>query len=258
MPATDGDPLGQTMALVLEVMRAAGRPLTDEELCDATNLRGGAARPARLRLYRRGLVEPCGSGGWRLVEPERHEEVRSAARTRMPRRRAVDSMPLEERVATVIALLDDDEVNAALIARTESSRAWRRARARAGEMRAEREHERRARRVAAMQAERRHSPLTAFLKMRNHLKDGIEVLVGLRRLLVEEAAGESGTIPRAVWPDLARNVGELMTAAAAVQAELDGVAGSGECPLCHGAAPAEGTLAYIDVDCIDLPVAGAA
>ena len=56
-----GEPLGETMAVVLAVMTAHGTPMTDEELCGATDLRGGAVRPARLRLHRlvdRVVLEP--------------------------------------------------------------------------------------------------------------------------------------------------------------------------------------------------------
>jgi hypothetical protein len=257
----DGGAPGRTMQTVLDVLREHGRPMTDGELQAACNLRGGAVRPARLRLYRRGLVEPCGSGTWRLVEPERREEVQVAASSRAPRRRGLESLSLDERVATVLALLDDEEVNEVVRTRIGSRRAWRRASARAGEVRAEREQERRARRLAAMKAEQLRSPLTAFLKMRNHLKDAVEMLLGLHRLLAEDATphrGDGGSIPRAVWPDLARNVRELVAAASSVQAVLDGAeVTAGACPVCHR--PAGGAvLEYIDGVCIDVPVAGAA
>jgi hypothetical protein len=258
---SDGDALGHTMQTVLDVFRVHGLPMTDEELMAACDLRGGAVRPARLRLHRRGLVEPCGAGAWQLVEPERREEVRLAARARAPRRRGLESLSLDERVATVIALLDDEDVNEAVRARTASGRAWRHASARAREIRAEREQERRARRVAAMKAERLRSPLTAFLKMRNHLKDAVEVLLGLHRLLEEDATqhlGEGSRIPRAVWPDLARNVRELAVAAASVQSVLGGAeATAGDCPVCHRPTGAP-VLEYIDGDCVDVPVAGTA
>jgi hypothetical protein len=259
-PADGGDTLGHTMQTVLDVLREQARPMTDEELCIACDLRGGAVRPARLRLHRRGLVEPAGAGAWQLVELARRDEVRAAAHSRAPRRRGIDSMPLDERVATVIALLGDDEVNEAVRTRIAGGRAWRRAGARAREVRAEREQERRARRVAALRAERLRSPLTAFLKMRNHLKDAVEVLLGLHRLLAEEDGGfgAGAGIPRSAWPDLARNVRELLAAAASVQEVLEGQpAGAGSCPVCQRPDDAL-VFEYIDADCIDVPVAGAA
>jgi hypothetical protein len=247
------------MLVLLRVMQEHARPMSDEELCEASNLRGGAVRPARLRLYRRGLVEPCGDGTWQVVPADRHEEVSALARSRPPRRRRIDALSLEERVATVIALLNDDEVSNAVLEHTASSRAWRRASARAREVRAEREQERRARRLAATRAERLHSPLTAFLKMRNHLKDAVEVLLGLQRLLAEDGSQEASGIPKAVWPDVSRNVRELVAAAASVQAVLEGAGRStGDCPLCSGRAQIEPSFEYIDAECVDVPVAGVA
>ena len=256
---TASAPLGDTMQVLLSVMQEHARPMTDEELCAASNLRGGAVRPARLRLHRRGLVEPCGDGMWHVVPADRQEEVRALARSRPPRRRGLESLSLDERVATVIALLNDDEVSDAVLEHTASGRAWRRASARAREVRAEREQERRARRLAATRAERLHSPLTAFLKMRNHLKDAVEVLLGLQRLLVEDGSPEASGIPRAVWPDVSRNVRELVAAAASVQAVLEGAGGSaGDCPLCNSPGKIAPAFDYVDSECVDVSVAGVA
>jgi DNA repair exonuclease SbcCD ATPase subunit len=229
--------LGDSMQRVLDLIRAEG-PISDKELCAKIDLPDGAIRPARLRLYRRGLVEPDGNGKWIVVPPERQSEVREAAAKKPPRRRRLTEIGIEERVAMVTALLADDEVNHALSESVDRRRAWRRARARAKGLQAEREQERRERRAEATQAEKDKSAYVDFLKTRNHLKDAVEVVLGINRFLEEDFAryerGESTKIPTGSWPDVLRNVTELLSVVVATHKRLHEVLEEplDQCPLC--------------------------
>ena len=167
------------MQLVLDIVRTQG-PVTDKQLCAAIDLPDGAIRPARLRLYRKGLVEPDGHGGWVATPAERQEEVRQAAAQKPPRRRKLADVSLDERVAIATVLLEDSEVNRVLTESIDQRRAWRRAR-RAKGIDAEREHDRRERRARAALAEKEKSTYVDFLKTRNNLKDAVEVVLGVNR-----------------------------------------------------------------------------
>jgi DNA repair exonuclease SbcCD ATPase subunit len=234
---TSNKKLGDTMQRVLNLIRDRG-PIGDKELCDLIDLPDGAIRPARLRLYRRGLVEPDGAGGWTIVPAERIEEVRQQAQAKPPRTRKLSDWTVDERIAAVVSLLGDDEVNQRLIHQTEQGREWRRARARARAVQGEREHERRERRAEAAQAEKEKSVYVDFLKAKNHLKDAIEVVLGVHRFLREDIAryesGEGVRIPPAAWPDVLRNVGELLDVTGALHLEVHKALGeqSERCPLC--------------------------
>lgn len=236
--------LGNSMQKVLNLVREQG-PISDKELCAKIDLPDGAIRPARLRLYRRGLVEPDGDGNWIAVPAERQEEVSEAAAKKPPRRRKLADIGLEERVAIVTALLQDDEVNNALSESIDRRKAWRRARARAKGLYSEREQERRERRAEAAQAEKEKSAYVDFLKTRNHLKDAVEVVLGVNRFLEEDFArydrGELTQIPSASWPDVLRNVTELLSVVVATHQRLHEVLGEPveKCPLCGSQRRAE-------------------
>jgi hypothetical protein len=241
--------LGASMQTVLDMIRMRG-PITDKELCSAIDLPDGAIRPARLRLHRKGLVERNG-GGWVATPPERQAEVREAAARKPPRRRRLTDISLEERVAIAAMLLDDSEVNKALSDSIDQRRGWRQARARAKGVAAEREHERRERRAEAAQAEREKSTYVDFLKMRNNLKDAVEVVLGVGRFLEDDFARhenrEATKIPAGSWPDVLRNVTELLTVIVALHQRLHDVMGDPieTCPLC-------GTKRRAEIDVIDV------
>jgi hypothetical protein len=241
--------LGTSMQAVLDTITLKG-PITDKELCAMIDLPDGAIRPARLRLHRKGLVEPSG-GGWVATPPERQAEVREGAARKPPRRRGLAGIPLDERVAIAAALLDDMEVNKALAESLDQRRGWRQARARAKGVTAEREHERRERRAEAAQAEKEKSTYVDFLKLRNNLKDAVEVILGVGRFLEDDFArherGEATKIPQGSWPDVLRNITELLTVNVALHQRLHDVTGEPieACPLC-------GAQLRPKVDVIDL------
>jgi hypothetical protein len=244
---TSGQKLGRSMQLVLNMIRNEG-PITDAQLCARIDLPDGAIRPARLRLCRRGLVEKDALGrGWVIVPPERQEEVQEQAQKKPPRRRKLSDLSVDERVTIITTLLRDDEVNRALHDQAKENREWRRARARARDHQGERDQERRERRAEAARAAKEKSIYVDFLKTRNHLKDAVEVILGVRRFLNEDldcaAAGEAPRIPASNWPDVLRNVTELLAAAAGLHQEmLEALDQSLEqCPLCgarHSGEPA--------------------
>lgn len=234
--------LGDSMQRVLDHIRERG-PVTDKELCASIDLPDGAIRPARLRLFRRGLVEPDGSGAWVATPPERVDEVREAAARKPPRRRKLADIGLEDKMAIVTALLDDDEVNGALTESLDQRRAWRRARARAKSVDAERESARRERRAEAARAQKEKSTYVDFLKTRNNLKDAVEVVLGVDRFLEDDfdryRRGEPTRIPSTTWPDVLRNVTELLAVAVASHRRLHEVLHQPieRCPLCGSQRP---------------------
>lgn len=226
------------METVIKAIRTHG-PLTDDRICELTGAAGGAVRPARLRLYRRGLIEPTSSGAWQAVSPERRAEVRSNAAAKPVRRRNLAQWTEQERMDALLELLNDDDLNRQLVDRVNQDRIWRRARARSAEIRSERERARRERRAEAVRAAQEASALADFLKTRNHLKDSVEVLIGLWRLFTEDAArhdaGEPVRVPAGAWPEVARNVSELLRVAAALHLVLGTENSAGPtCPTCDG------------------------
>jgi hypothetical protein len=229
--------LGTSMHLVLDMIRTQG-PITDKQLCAAIDLPDGAVRPARLRLYRKGLVEPDGQGGWMATPAGRQEEVRQAAAQKPPRRRKLTDISLDERVAIAVALVGDGEVNRVLAESIDQRRAWRQARARAKGIEAEREHERRERRAEVAQAEKEKSTYVDFLKTRNNLKDAVEVVLGVNRFLEDDFAryerGEATKIPPTSWPDVLRNTTEMLAAVVVLHQRLHEVLEEPieACPLC--------------------------
>lgn len=225
------------MQRVLNLVRESG-PITDKELCARIDLPDGAVRPARLRLYRRGLIEPNDGGGWIAVASDRIEEVRNQAQAKPPRRRKLSDWSVDERVAAVTYLLRDDKVNQCLVDSSEQSREWRRGRARARELEGEREQDRRERRAEAARAEKDKSAYVDFLKTKNHLKDAVEVMLGVRRFLREDISrhesGEMTRIPAAAWPDVLRNVSELLDVTVTLHRDLHEALGEAcdQCPIC--------------------------
>jgi hypothetical protein len=240
------------MQQVLDVIRTQG-PVSDKQLCAAIDLPDGAIRPARLRLHRRGFVEPDGNGGWVATPPERQEEVRQVAAQKPPRRRKFADISLDERVTIATVLLEDSEVNRVLTESEDQRRAWRRARARAKGVSAENEHDRRERRAEAAQAEKERSTYVDFLKIRNNLKDGVEVVLGVNRFLEDDFAryerGEATRIPATSWPDVLRNVTELLSVVVVIHQRLHDVLDEPieTCPLC-------GAKRHAGPDIIDVEV----
>lgn len=219
---------------------------TDAEIADATGLPHNKASGARSTLWEAGLIEPVeerdgrGRMRWRDCPPERQEEARRAFRDNTERRTRgrLDQKSPGERANIVAHLLGEDEVNEALLAQLERSKAWRRARARAKDVRVDMEAERRARKSDLRRAMKEAEANVEFLHTRSHLRDLIDVLFVAGRDLEAERRrqerGEPVRIPASAWPDLARNVREVLDVGQVLFRDIADAMGQPmvSCPLC--------------------------
>lgn len=253
----------------VEQLLQDGLPRTDAEIAAATGIPHNKASGARSTLWETGLVEPVeerdseGRMRWRACPPERREEARRAFRDNTERRtrgRLAQKSP-GEKANIVVHLLADDEVNHALLAQLERGKAWRRARARSKDVRADLDAERRARKNDLRRAMKEADANVEFLQTLSHLRDLIDVLFVARRQLEAERdrhdRGEPTRIPPDGWPDLARNVREVLTVAQVLFSDIAEVMGEPieSCPLCgerlHGAEAHLGE-GYIESEAVEV------
>jgi hypothetical protein len=252
---------------VLRVMQD-GVERTDAEIQRATGLPQGKASGARATLWEQGLVEPLEKRDkhehkrWRACPPERQEEARRSFRDNAERRtrgRLQQKSP-GERANIVVHLLADDKVNEALLAQTERSKAWRRARARAKDVRNERDAERRARKSELRRAMREADANVEFLQSLERLRDLIDVLFVMDRDLDAERkrrlADEPARLPTSSLVALARNVREVLEVGQVLFRDLAALTGQPmeSCPLCgerlHDIADHLGE-GYVDAEAVE-------
>jgi hypothetical protein len=204
--------LRPSLDLVYEAFRAHG-PMTDEQLAEKTEISVRSVSPRRSDLHKLGLVvevaKATTSAGrtakvWGLVPPERVEEVRAAVEEKGPRVRDIRKLKLDKKLEIVRQLLEDDEVNDAVL--NQKGRAWRRVRGRARDEKGERERQRREFHAQLREAERTGAPLVEFFKVKRNLITAEERVRAVRNLVREELdrreAYEPMQIPMANWPDV--------------------------------------------------------
>lgn len=252
---------------VLQLMED-GVERTDLEIEELTGLTHGKASGARSTLWEQGMVEPLPKENkrehtrWRLCPPERQAEVRQSYRDMAERRtigRLMGKSP-GERANIAVHLLADDEVNKALQNQLERGRAWRRARARAGDVGRDREAERRARRAELRKAMNNADANLHFRQKVGQLRDLQDVLFVIGREVEKEHArqirGEVSGIRPDGWRDVARNVREVLEVAQGLFRDLSDLIQEPmeSCPLCgerlHGSA-AQLDEGYIDAEVIE-------
>lgn len=223
-----------------------GVELTDAEI--VTRVGGGLHRgqvvPARIRLEKEGRVElaclnAAGHKVWRRSPADRIQAAREEAALRQkPLGKKLAGRKTDERVQAVAELLEDEEVNRALREQMERSRAWRSARARAHEAHAETEAERRERKRKLRKAEEEQSAYLSLLKVHDSLRESVNALLDIRSFVRDELdrqeRGEEGRIPSDRWPEVARNVAEVLVVSGSVWYELASAAHADpeHCPLC--------------------------
>lgn len=265
--ASDMSPQESSRDAVLRVMRD-GAMRTDAEIEQATGLSHSKVSGARSALWEAGLVERIDKDEthdrlrWRLCPPERRDQAQRAFRDSTERRtrgRLKQKSP-EERANIVVDLLDDDRVHEALLGQIERTRAWRRARARANDLIAEREAARRVRRSELRRAEREADIHLDYLTQLNHLREVMDGLfVMLRFIEAEEqrkADGLALRIKPSSWMALARNVREVLDLAQVLFRDLADLLDEpiDSCPLCgdrlHDAA-ARLDEGYIDAEAVE-------
>jgi hypothetical protein len=223
----------------------------DDELTDAeivvrmAPLHRGQVVPARVRLEKLGLVELAGQNDaghkkWRRTPPERIAEAKEeAAVRRKPLGKKLAGRGVNERVQAVAELLEDEQVNRELREQMERARSWRAARARAQEAHAETEAQRRERKRELRKAEEEKSAYLNLLKVHDGLRESVNALIDIRAFIREELdrqeRGDDLRIPEDRWPEVAKNVGEVLIVSGGVWFELASAAGQDpeHCPLCH-------------------------
>ena len=246
-----------TRDVVLRLMQD-GVIRTDAELAEAARLPFNKVSGARSTLWEQGLVERIDKDEahprlrWRICPPERRQESQRAFRDNTETRtlsRLKTKSP-GERANIVIELLSDDSVNEAVLAQLERGRAWRRARARANDVRNDREAERRARKSELRRAEREADASLVFLTQLNYLRDLIDALFVMRRFIEDEEQRTADGVPQRItvasWLSLARNVREVLEIAQVLFAEIAALVDEPmtSCPLCGERL--HGTASHID------------
>jgi len=241
---------------------------TDREIAELTGLAAGKASGARNTLWEQGLVEPIPKQHrnehtrWRLCPPEKQAEVRQAWRDNRERRtlgRLMQKSP-GERANIAVHLLADDDVNNALLAQLDRSRAWRRARARSREIRKESHAERKQRRADLRRAMDEADADLRFRQTVSRLRDLQDVLYAVSREAELERSrqlsGSGSRVEVGQWRGVARNVREVLETGQGLFRDLANLAGQPmeSCPLCgerlHSAA---GKLdeGYIDAEVVE-------
>jgi hypothetical protein len=271
--SNNGDePKITSVQAVLDVL-TPGLELTDAEIVSRVierlpNMHRSKVIPARIRLARKGTVELArkndqGHQVWRLTPPGGEDAAREAAADRKARpEKVLQRYAKPERQAQVVAtLLENDDVNRIVREQTERARKWRRARQRAQEIHAETETEKRERKRQLAEERRSDGPNLAFLKVRDQLRDSVNVLIDVRRFMQNEVedheAGQRTSISPERWHSVAVNLMEVMHVAGAVWHDL-GAASSEppeHCPLCGARTAADHRaldLGYIDADGVEI------
>jgi hypothetical protein len=219
---------------------------SDKDIERATNLPHSRASGARVALWEVGLVERLekdahGHWRWQLCPLERRAEAMRAYRDHSEdrERSRLSAKSVGERAGIVAFLLADEGVNEAVISHMERTRAWRRAAARANDVRSEKEAERRDRKRQLRQAQKGDGDaLLEFMVVRDRLRDLIDALLVMQTQLADDVArdraGEPLRIPLAHWGSVVRNVHEVLVLAQGLLRGLSAAMGEplSSCPLC--------------------------
>jgi hypothetical protein len=253
--------------IVLELL-SDGVVRTDAEIAEETGVPYNKASGARATLWEQGLVERIEKDEanprlrWRICPPERREQARVGFRDNSERRTLgrLRQRSTGERANIVVELLSNDEVNDAVLAQIERGREWRRARARANEVRAERAAARRVRRSELRRAAVEGDPKLHFMTQLSYLRDTIDGLFAIRRCIVDEqariAAGDPQHIQASDWLSLGRNVREVLELGQVLFADVADLVGEpmSSCPLCGERLPSAAVHigeGYVDAEVVE-------
>lgn len=238
---------------------------SDHELAASAQLSNSKTSGARVALWEAGLIERVGKNDrghalWQLCPLDRQEAARRAYQEeREARERSrLAAKSVGERASIVTFLLGDDAVNAEALAQTQRSAAARRTRARAKDVRHEKEADRTERKRAINRERDANGPLLDFLLAVDRLREHIGTLFTLRDQLSEDRAREQAaaepSINRFRWLAVARNLREVIALAHVVLQELAEHVEEPltNCPSCGARLSAADLLqeGYIDVEAI--------
>jgi hypothetical protein len=255
-----------TRDVLLQAIRA--RPgITRREILAETGLASGAIDPARIRLWKAGLIEPqteagwadalnhkIKSVGWRCVEdPARQAEVRARAQERAER----NAEPTAEELAiTIVESLQDPVVNKLVLEMTKEGEGSRRAQKRTAQ--ALRAQETRRKREAD-DAARDKAANANFRRNLSRLWEARGAVGAIDEFLVEERArvarGDQRRIADLDWALALNDVRSIIKSFGAMWQNLRDIGGRNEpCPAC-GASPVQPTRALgtfvIDVEAVE-------
>ncbi len=218
---------------------------SDASLEEATRLSHSKASPARVALWEDGLVERVGKDDeghwlWQLCPAERREDAKLAYREHKEKlllARLMHQSP-DTCASIVLELLASSEVNDAVVAQLGRRKHYRRIQGRVNEARADRAAAARdrKRRIARMHEEA-DAALT-FEVVLDRLRDSVDALLLMREQIADETArhdrDEAGRINLSRWPEVARNVREVLEVARVVFGEVAVIMDQpiGSCPLC--------------------------
>lgn len=239
---------------------------SDHELAVAAELSNSKASGARVALWAAGLIERVGKNSlghalWSLCPPEHRDKARGAYhQEREARERSrLEAKSVGERGSIVTFLLGNDAVNAEVMAQIQRSAASRRARARAKDVRHEKEADRTERKRAIKREREANGPLLDFLLAVDRLREHIGTLFTLRDQLAGDQAledvGEPPSIQRFRWLTVARNVREVIALAHVVLQEIAEHVDEPmiNCPTCGARlSAADGLLpeGYVDAEAV--------
>lgn len=206
--------LRSSLALVHAAFVERG-PMTDEQLATHTGISVRSVSPRRSDLHKLGLVEEVGKATttagraakvWDLVPPERVEEVRLEVEKRGPRTKDIRKLKLDKKLEIVRQLLDDPEVNAAVMNKDKHGRAWGKVRRGVRDQKGQRERERRELHAAIREAERTGAPVAEFYKVKRNLMTAEDRVRAVGNLVQEELARREAHEPMQIatahWPDV--------------------------------------------------------
>jgi hypothetical protein len=255
-----------TRDVLLRTIRV--RPgITRREILAATGLPSGAIDPARIRLWKAGLIEPQDEAGWtdalnhrikdvgwRCVDdPDRQAEVRSRAEERAER----NAEPTAEGLAmTIVESLKDPVVNKLVLEMTKEGEGSRRAQKRTAQaLRAEEARRKR----EADDAAHEKAANANFKRNLSRLWEARGAVGAIDQYLVEERArvarGDERRIADLDWAMALNDVRSIIKSFGAMWQNLRDIGGRNEpCPAC-GAVPPDpsrtlGTF-VIDVEAIE-------
>lgn len=256
-----------TREILIEAIRQ--RPgITRAELLDTTGLPSGAIDPARLRLWKAGMIEPTSESGWKDALNHRiknvgwkcveGQEQQAAVRDRAAARTERNAEPTaEEQAIVIVEALKDPVVNRLVLEMTKEGSGSRRSQKRAKQALRAQEM---ARKREADKAARDGAANANFKRNLARLWDARGAVGAIDQYLVEERARVAEGSPRRIsdldWAMALNDARSIIKSFGAMWQNLRDIGGQSEpCPAC-GAVPAEPTRALgafvIEAEAIDV------
>lgn len=243
-----------TREILIEAIREQPG-ITRAGMLKATGLPSGVIDPARLRLWKAGLIEPDAEAGWEHALNHRIKNVgwrcvddaerRAAVQERVAGRAERNAEPTaEEQAVVIVEALKDPVVNKLVLEMTKESEGSRRAQKRAA--RALRAQEM-ARKREADEAAREKTANANFKRNLTRLWEARGAVGAIDQYLVEERARVAQGAPRLVsdldWVLALNDVRSIIKSFGPMWQNLRDIGGENEpCPAC-GIMPTEPTRA---------------